>query len=124
MSGFTVLGEITVEIDGEPVDLGSPRERLVLAALLMDVNRPVPADHLVARMWGDDAPPSAAATLRSYMSRLRSRGIAIDRRATGYALIADARLVDVYRFHDLVTRARVADDADAASLFEQALALW
>ncbi|MDT7783722.1 MAG: hypothetical protein QOF58_2141 [Pseudonocardiales bacterium] len=124
MTAFRVLGPIGAEIDGTEVPLGSPRERLVLAALLMDVNRPVQIPHLVTRVWGDDAPPTAAATLRSYVSRLRGRGVVIERPSAGYQLVSDPETVDLHRFRALVTRARAAADADASTLFAQALALW
>ncbi|MGW7050028.1 AfsR/SARP family transcriptional regulator [Streptomyces avermitilis] len=131
---FGMLGEIQAHVGGTAVDLGPAQQRCVLAALLMDVNRAVPVDGLVSRVWGVHPSPGAKSTLYSYLSRLRqalgaaanvsSSGPAIERRPGGYALLTDPDLVDLHRFRDLVGRARAAEDERAAALFERALGLW
>ena len=68
---FGLLGDVQASIDGEPVDLGHARQRCVLAALLVDCNRPVPVDRLLDRVWGDRLPQRARGTVYSYLSRLR-----------------------------------------------------
>ncbi|WP_329575374.1 NB-ARC domain-containing protein [Kitasatospora sp. NBC_01250] len=135
-----MLGEIQAHRDGITVSLGPTRQRTVLAALLMDVNRVVPIEGLADRVWGAQVPQRVGPALYSYLSRLRqvldaapgdaSRGAAateqpsIARRPGGYALLADPGAVDVHVFHDLVTRARAADDDRAIALFDRALGLW
>ncbi|MFD8964384.1 BTAD domain-containing putative transcriptional regulator [Streptomyces sp. NPDC059568] len=137
---FGVLGEIQAHSDGVAVDLGPARQRSVFAALVVDINRTVPVDVLVDRVWGVRPPQRAKPTLYSYMSRLRqvldtmadeastdgtsTNGASIARRAAGYALLADPGVVDVNIFRDLVGQARARDDARAATLFERALGLW
>jgi DNA-binding SARP family transcriptional activator/tetratricopeptide (TPR) repeat protein len=123
---FTLLGDVEATHDGVPVDLGPARQRSVLAALLIDLNRVVPAGQLIDRVWSTRAPRSARETLRSYMSRLRATigADAVLRRSGGYLLRADPATVDLFVFHDLVTRARAADDEVAADLYRRALALW
>ncbi|MER5268751.1 BTAD domain-containing putative transcriptional regulator [Actinosynnema sp. NPDC002837] len=120
-----LLGEVTAEVDGRPVDLGAPRQRCVLAALAVDVGRAVPVDRLVERVWGGEVARRAPATLHSYISRLRraltgADGVAIVRRSGGYALVADA-VVDLHRFRLLCGRAR---EDDAVRSLTEALALW
>jgi DNA-binding SARP family transcriptional activator/DNA-binding transcriptional LysR family regulator len=122
---FGVLGTLEAEAGGAALDIGHARRRYVLAALLADPNRPVPPDQLVTRVWGGNPPHRATATLRSYLSRLRAAGCAIDRTAHGYVLRVDPASVDLHRFREKVARARAADDdATAAELFDEALALW
>jgi DNA-binding SARP family transcriptional activator len=45
---FRLLGGIEAEVDNHVVDLGPARQRLVLAALLLGMNRPMPAEHLIS----------------------------------------------------------------------------
>lgn len=62
---------IEATVDGEPADLGHARQRAVLAALLVEPNRPVSTGVLTDRVWGDRVPSSAQGSLHSYVSRLR-----------------------------------------------------
>jgi DNA-binding SARP family transcriptional activator len=66
---FRLLGGIEAEVDNHVVDLGPARQRLVLAALLLGMNRPMPAEHLISRIWGTTPPTTASGTLRSYLTR-------------------------------------------------------
>ncbi|HWO66177.1 MAG TPA: BTAD domain-containing putative transcriptional regulator [Umezawaea sp.] len=127
---FDVLGEVRARVDDEPVDLGAARQRQVLAVLLVELNHSVSVDQLIDRVWGEHPPPSAAGTLRSYLSRLKStlapiRGADLERGSHGYLVRADASSVDLHRFTHLVARARAtAQDDQASTLYEQAFALW
>ena len=69
---FQVLGEVEARVDGQSVDAGHARQRCVLASLLVDVNRPVPVDQLIDRVWAGDPPHRARNALAGYLSRLRS----------------------------------------------------
>lgn len=66
-----ILGPFEVRRDGTPLALGGPRQRAVLAILALAPNTPVSADALVDRLWGDDPPVTATATLQAYISGLR-----------------------------------------------------
>ena len=127
---FTVLGGVEARFAGRPVDLGHARQRVVLAALLVDAGRPVPAARLVDRVWGRKPPQRAQATLYSYVSRLRRAlaevgGPDIVRRRDGYVLSVPPEAVDLHRFGQLVGQARATrDDRAADLLFREALALW
>ncbi|WP_308291345.1 AfsR/SARP family transcriptional regulator [Amycolatopsis magusensis] len=127
-----LLGEVTIRGDGGAVDLGPARQRCVLAALVVDAPRLVPAERVVKRVWGERAPSRGRKTLYSYISRLRQAVSAIDAielvsRSGGYALALHepVQVVDLHRFRDLRARARaLPDDEQAAALLTEALALW
>jgi DNA-binding SARP family transcriptional activator len=123
-----VLGEITVRMAGRPIGLGHARQRNVLAALVVDVNRLVEVDRLIDRVWDDHRPRSARRTLSSYVSHLRQAlagDATIEWRKNGYVLTADPEAIDVHRFHRLAHHARTEhDDGRARELADEALGLW
>ncbi|MFJ4768156.1 AfsR/SARP family transcriptional regulator [Streptomyces uncialis] len=127
---FGVLGSIEVWArDGTRLDIGHPRQRWVLGALLADAGTVVTADTLVDRVWGGSAPRSARETLYGYVSRLRralsGAGVELARDSLGYRLAVAPAAVDARLFGDLVRTARAEGGSDTAlDLWEQALGLW
>ena len=123
-----LAGEVTAGSDGRPVDLGPARQRCVFAVLAVEANQLVSLTQLADRVWGEDLPHRPTETLRSYLSRLRTAlsplDVGVQRRPGGYVLAVDEDAVDVHRFRRLVARARGAGDDHAATLYEQAFALW
>jgi DNA-binding SARP family transcriptional activator len=70
---FRVLGSVELWIDGRLCELGSAKERNVLAILLLTSRQPVSIETMIDRLW-DDAPPSKArGSVHSYIARLRGR---------------------------------------------------
>jgi DNA-binding SARP family transcriptional activator len=135
---FSLLGPLEVrDSTGRPVDLGSRRQRALLALLLLDANRVVAVDRLIDGLWGEAAPPKAAASIQSYVSNLR-RVLEPDRpprsparmlvsRVPGYAIVIERDQLDVLAFEDLVASARAASGEDphrALAELDDALALW
>ena len=113
--GFQLLGDIEAREGDRSIDLGHARQRYVLAALLVDAGRPVPADVLIDRVWGDHPPQRARNALSAYVSRLRTvDGVTINRERTGYRCIVDRSAVDLHRFRTLV----------AEGCWDDALAQW
>lgn len=116
---YRLLGPLEVTRDGVPIDLGRPKQRAVLAALLLARGRVVSTARLSQVAWGGEPPTSATASLQSYVSNLR-RALrapgdtepAIVRRTHGYVMTVERRAVDLLEFADLVDRAsRAADGA-------------
>jgi DNA-binding SARP family transcriptional activator len=57
---FRLLGEVQLRADGRLLDVGTPRQQAVLAALAVDAGTAVPASTLIDRVWGDAPPPPRA----------------------------------------------------------------
>ncbi|MGI8335171.1 AfsR/SARP family transcriptional regulator [Actinomadura scrupuli] len=129
---FRLLKEVTAESGGHEVFLGHPRERLLLAILLIADGTPLTVDRLVDRFWLPHDPPDTARELiREYMKKLRGRLTAvgasdlIPRGAGGYRVDVPREDVDLHRFHDGLRHARAASDPRAAiSHYRAALAEW
>ncbi|MFF5446804.1 BTAD domain-containing putative transcriptional regulator [Streptomyces sp. NPDC012888] len=130
-SRFAVLGPIRAWRGTEPLASGSPQQRALLAALLLRDGRTATAPELIDAIWGEDPPPQALATIRTYASRLRKvldPGSLVSE-SGGYAirLGTDAAL-------DLGVARTLAADAEAArsagdralarTLLARALDLW
>lgn len=68
-----VLGPVTLQVHGAPVELGSHRQRLLLGVLALAPNDPVSQERLIEVIWGTRPPSNVADLLRSDASRLRRR---------------------------------------------------
>ncbi|TQJ87734.1 BTAD domain-containing putative transcriptional regulator [Streptomyces sp. SLBN-31] len=68
---FSVLGPVRAWHADRELDLGSPQQRAVLAALLLRRGHPVSLAELVDAVWGVEPPTAAVSVLRTYVSRLR-----------------------------------------------------
>ncbi|MFC3892903.1 BTAD domain-containing putative transcriptional regulator [Lentzea rhizosphaerae] len=122
---LVLLGGIAALAGDTALDLGPARQRCVLAALAVDAGRVVSVDRLMQRVWGDEPPLRARATLLNYLSRLRLLlDGAVVRRPGGYTLEVERSDIDLLRFRELCVRARAADDRQAEALLRQALDLW
>ncbi|MFV1971268.1 MAG: BTAD domain-containing putative transcriptional regulator, partial [Acidimicrobiia bacterium] len=129
---FRILGPLEVVADSEPVRLGGRSEQVVLAALIVDADRVVSADRLLDILWGEEVPNTGLKTLRSHLSRIRSRlkpwGQPIETVADGYVLRADTEEIDAHRFESLLVEARAHRDRSnhpvTVNLLGEALGLW
>lgn len=125
-----LLGDVQAEVDGRLLVLGPARQQCVFVALLVDANRAVSTDQLIARVWGQRAPQRVRNSVHVYLSRLRqiltaSDEVCIVRQTCGYRLNVDPLMVDLHQFQHLSRQARRADPPAAAlPLLEQALQLW
>src|SRR5687768_18338534 len=95
-----VLGPLEVDAGAGPIPLGGPKQRAVLAHLLVRANQLVPADTLVDEIWGEEPPDQARNIIQTYVSHLR-KALGRDRiqsQAPGYRLRLDHSELDVTRF--------------------------
>lgn len=132
---FRILGPLEVVDQGRPVTLGGPKERVLLAILLLHANDVVPTDRLIEEIWAGEPPPSAVGTLQAHVSRLRRRlgeneaaSSRVTSRGGGYVLAVEEGELEATRFEHLAHEGRAAlDEGDvetARRLLGQALDLW
>ena len=127
---FRILGSIEAVGDEGPLPLGAPKQRALLALLLLNANTVVSRDRLVDALWGTEPPKSAVSSLQVYVHGLRRAlgGERIERHGTGYRLHLDPSSLDLSRFERLVDRAAAAlaagQAAGAAEDLGRALDLW
>ncbi|GHH78668.1 hypothetical protein GCM10018793_29750 [Streptomyces sulfonofaciens] len=127
---FSVLGPVRAWRDDEQVSTGSPQQRALLAALLLQRGRSSTAAELVDAMWGQEPPAQSLAALRTYASRLRKAlgTDALVSAAGGYALRLPPGALDLQVVDELgasAEKSRLAGDMRSArALFQQALAHW
>jgi SARP family transcriptional regulator, regulator of embCAB operon len=132
---FGVLGALQMSIGSALVPLGTPKQRAVLAVLVVNANRPVAIDTLIGAAWNQRPPPGARATLHAYISNLRRlmSSAGIDRALLtsappGYRLAIVPNQYDLGRFRvqkDAGVRAAAAGQFEQASrLMSDALAHW
>jgi DNA-binding SARP family transcriptional activator len=134
---FRLLGPFEVAARGRVVQIGSAKQRALLALLVVHLNRVVSVDALAEELWRGEPPVSVTTTVQSLVYRVRralaavgaeAAGVALLARGTGYALEADRLQVDARRFEHLAARGRelaAAGATDAAArAFRDALALW
>jgi DNA-binding SARP family transcriptional activator len=126
---FQLLGPVAVFHDGREIDIGSPKQRIVLSILLASAGRPVPTPSLMERLWGEELPRTARNALYTYVAQLRSSlaslGLKLDKQRNGYILRVDPRAVDLHRFQEFIAVAkRGAEETDELDSLVQALELY
>jgi len=127
---FRLLGPLQVLGDGAPLSLGQPKQRALLACLLLRRGRFVSREELIEAIWGQRPPRSAVGSLHVYVHGLRRLLGAerIEARGTAYRIRLEPGELDVECFEELVEQARgaLAGRAPdrAASSLEAALELW
>jgi DNA-binding SARP family transcriptional activator/Tfp pilus assembly protein PilF len=130
---FCLLGPLAVRRDGVAVPVPPGKQRALLAVLLLRAGQPVTADQLAELLWAPAPPPSATATVRNYIKRLRQAlgAAGQDRIVTqpgGYLIRVDDGELDIARMeHELTTARRAFRDADwqrAGRHAGAAIGLW
>lgn len=133
-----VLGPLTIQRGGEPIDVGSVKVRSLLGLLALQPGQLVTREEIAEILWGDQPPRTGAAQLHSHVARLRRllRGggrpgeanVAVVSTGAGYRLAATSDAVDVLCFARLLDQAEDAraagDRRTATDLLDRALAQW
>ena len=127
-----LLGSLeVVSSSGQRVEIGSAKQRELLALLAAHAPGVVSTDRLIDGLWGGEG--DHRRSLRFHVSKLRDaidpgrREQVIVTESPGYRLDLDRASLDVQHFAALATRAEELaghDLAEASPLLEEALALW
>jgi DNA-binding SARP family transcriptional activator len=130
------LGPVRARLHGRDVALGSPQQRAVWSALVLG-GRLLTAAELIDALWGESPPRGAAATVRTYVSRLRAALAAADPAGEvvelttgdgGYRVVVPDELVDARRVERAAVRARAlvgtGGRTAARAVLREAVGLW
>lgn len=129
---FGVLGSLHAQIAGREVRFGGPRQTKMLAALLVDANKVVAMDRLVAVMWDGTAPTTAVRQIQDAVSGLR-RNLAvggapaslISTRRGGYQIELAPDELDLLEFeHERQLAEQLTDPAETVIALRRALSRW
>lgn len=121
----------------------APKQRQLLALLLLNANQVVPVSQCIEELWEYNPPASAVSTLHTYIMQLR-RALRLGRepehttgtgcagrlitRDRGYLFVSRQGELDVDTFEDRLRDSRQAlsdgDDPVAAAALRDALAVW
>jgi WD40 repeat protein/DNA-binding SARP family transcriptional activator len=124
---------VEVLIEGVPISIGGPRQRALLAMLLLNANRVVSRERLIGGLLDGVRSESPEHVLQVQVSRLRKTlaPAGPDRlvaRSPGYLLRVDPGELDAVAFEELASAGRAAltsgDPARAADLLRKAERLW
>ena len=129
-----VLGPLQVVINGVDVTPPAPKERSLLAMLVLNRGRVVSADHLIEELWPTLGADRGRRVLQVRVTALRKllreadASLMVEFVAGGYLLALAPEDIDEHHFFTLVERARglseAGDPAGASAIFREALALW
>ncbi len=137
---FQVLGSLEMNDGGKSYIPTAPKQRQLLALLLLNSNRVVPIQTCVNELWGEDPPDAARATLQSHILQLRhalksvpgvgslpaARNI-LETRDGGYLFVTRPGDLDTEKFTGLLRTGKEllkTDDRKASDLLAEALNLW
>jgi DNA-binding SARP family transcriptional activator/DNA-binding beta-propeller fold protein YncE len=127
MLEFRLLGTLEAG-EKDAAQLGSRKERALLAYLILHRNEAVPRAALIDALWPDDPPATAAHALDVYVSRLRkSLGVdgLLEARGGALQLNVPEDAVDAARFERLVADARrTTAPVERLAALDEALSLW
>jgi DNA-binding SARP family transcriptional activator/tetratricopeptide (TPR) repeat protein len=132
---FRLLGALEVWQGDRLLRLGGPKQRALLATLLLRAGQVVPVDQLIDALWDQEPPASARTIVHGYVSTLRKLldcpddgQAVIVTKPPGYELRLGSSQRDLDRFEMMVAeagRARAAGALQvAAGRLRTALALW
>ncbi|MBG0851943.1 winged helix-turn-helix domain-containing protein [Streptomyces spinoverrucosus] len=134
---FRILGPLAVRVRGRDLTVSSPKQRVLLASLLLRADQVVTSDDLIRRLWDDQPPRDTRAALHVHTTRLRAllresldigdRPV-IETHPGGYRLAIDPAALDLTRYRRAADEARAArgegDTARELAALERALAEW
>jgi DNA-binding SARP family transcriptional activator len=133
-AAFGLLGPLLVtDISGAAIHIPQPKQRVIMASLLLRANAAVSGDQLANAVWQDKPPPNALSVIRTYVARLRRTlghvGTRLVSRPAGYAIELHAcGEFDLDELERLRAASQQAAEAGhwelAAQTLGAALSLW
>src|SRR5688500_883062 len=127
---FRILGPFEVSERGRPLDVGTGKQRALLALLLLNAREVVSTDRLIDALWGDQPPASALNSVHVYVSQLRKAfdNGHLETHGHGYRLALEPEQIDLGRFERLLGEGRkllaVGEAERAAETLRAAIYLW
>lgn len=124
---FRVLGPLEIWDGGQMLPLGGPKQRALLADLILHRGEVVSTDRLIDDLWGETPPTTALGTVRNHVVALRKvlgEEERLRTRPPGYVLDIEEVELDGARFERLVRESRGASAVEAAATLRDALGLW
>jgi DNA-binding SARP family transcriptional activator len=121
-----ILGPLEVSDETGHVALGGPKQRGLLAILVLQAGHVVPTERLIDLLWGEEAPKTATASLQNAVGRLR-RALGADvlvTHAPGYVLKVEPDQIDARRFERALSDARRLPAEERRDRLQAALDLW
>jgi predicted ATPase/DNA-binding SARP family transcriptional activator/Tfp pilus assembly protein PilF len=118
--------------------LGGPKQRALLAVLLLEAGTVVSAERLIDELWGEDPPETARSVLQVYVANLRkllqparprrTASSVLKTKPPGYLVEVGPDNLDLVRFQRLAEQGRAAlaagDAEEAVGPLREALAVW
>ncbi|MFG2337350.1 BTAD domain-containing putative transcriptional regulator [Streptomyces yangpuensis] len=130
---FRLLGPLQVNRGAKTLELGPPKQRALLAVLLLRPGLETGVDQLIESLWGADCPAYAKNLIQKSVSGLRGLlgplegdgpGITLEWSGGGYRLDVGASEVDLYTYEQLaaagIAAARKGEIMQAVKLLEEA----
>ena len=131
---FRILGPLEITAGSSRLEVSGTRQQVVLATLLLHVNKTVSVPRLLEAVYGEQPPSTSRSQVQISVSALRRmfsahcRSPVIETRDTGYIIQSTTDQLDYAQFTDLVERARSSRDAghleQAVARYRSALRLW
>ncbi len=124
---FRILGPLEVSDETGHVALGGPKQRGLLAILVLEAGRVVPTERLIDLLWGDEAPKSATASLQNAVGAAAARtrrGHPRHARRRGMSSSVEPDQIDARRFERELADARGLPAEERRDRLRAALDLW
>jgi DNA-binding SARP family transcriptional activator len=126
MAAFKILGPLEVVGDDGPVVLGGPKQRALVALLLIHADEILSTDRIVDELWSGKPPKTATTSLWNLIAHVR-KVLPADTLVTkpgGYSLQIGDNELDYRSFEQLVEEARRVDGRRRSELLQRALDIW
>lgn len=130
---FRLLGPLQVNRGEKALELGPPKQRALLAVLLLRPGLETGVDQLIESLWGEDYPAYAKNLIQKSVSGLRGLltalegdgpGVTLEWSGGGYRMDVGASEVDLYTYEQLaaagIAAARKGEIMQAVKLLEEA----